>query len=81
MVARPKTDKALGQWLGWLGATPVRRHHEHYHSRGGGHLYQGRFKSFPVAEDDSEGYCRPVFKKGEKCLVHFYRLPVSYTVS
>jgi hypothetical protein len=30
----------------------VRRHHEHYHRRGGGHLYQGRFKSFPVAEDD-----------------------------
>jgi hypothetical protein len=28
-------------------------------------------------DDDSEGYCRPVFKKGEKCLVHFYRLPVS----
>ncbi len=32
--------------------THVRRYHEHYHSRGGGHLYQGRFKSFPVAEDD-----------------------------
>jgi putative transposase len=36
----------------WVGVTHVRRHHEHYHSRGGGHLYQGRFKSFPVAEDD-----------------------------
>ena len=32
--------------------THVRRYHEHYHSRGGGHRYQGRFKSFPVAEDD-----------------------------
>ena len=31
--------------------TPFRRHHEHYHQRGAGHLYQGRFKSFPVAED------------------------------
>ncbi len=30
----------------------MRRYHEHYHSRGGGHLYQGRFKSFPVEEDD-----------------------------
>ena len=38
--------------MGWVGVTHVRRHHEHYHSRGGGHLYQGRFKSFPVAEDD-----------------------------
>lgn len=52
LVVRPKTDKALGQWMGWVGVTHVRRHHEHYHCRGGGHLYQGRFKSFPVAEDE-----------------------------
>ena len=31
----------------------------------------------PVGDVDSEVYCRPVFKKGEKCLVHFYRFPVS----
>jgi putative transposase len=24
----------------------------HYHNRGGGHLYQGRFKSFPIADDE-----------------------------
>jgi putative transposase len=52
LVARPRTDKALGRWLGWVGVTHVRRYHEHYHSRGGGHLYQGRFKSFPVTEDE-----------------------------
>jgi putative transposase len=52
LVVRPNTDRALGQWMGWVGVTHVRRYHEHYHSRGGGHLYQGRFKSFPVAEDD-----------------------------
>ncbi len=52
LVVRPKTDKALGRWMGWVGVTHVRRYHEHYHRRGGGHLYQGRFKSFPVAEDD-----------------------------
>ena len=52
LVVRPKTDHALGRWMGWVGVTHVRRYHEHYHSRGGGHLYQGRFKSFPVAEDD-----------------------------
>ena len=52
MVVCPKTDESLGRWMGWVGVTHVRRHHEHYHSRGGGHLYQGRFKSFPVAEDD-----------------------------
>ncbi len=52
LVVRPGSDEALGRWLGWVGVTHVRRHHEHYHTRGGGHLYQGRFKSFPVAEDD-----------------------------
>ena len=52
LVVQPKTDEALGRWMGWVGVTHVRRYHEHYHSRGGGHLYQGRFKSFPVAEDD-----------------------------
>ncbi len=52
LVVRLGGDKALGLFMGWVGVTHVRRHHEHYHSRGGGHLYQGRFKSFPVAEDD-----------------------------
>src|SRR3974390_1697529 len=51
LVVRPETDKALGRWMGWVGATHVRRHHEHYHSRGGGHLYQGRFKSFPIVAE------------------------------
>jgi putative transposase len=51
LVLRPRTDRALGQLMGWVGVTHVRRHHAHYHSRGGGHLYQGRFKSFPVQED------------------------------
>jgi len=52
LVVRPKSDDAVGRWMGWVGVTHVRRHHEHYESRGGGHLYQGRFKSFPVAEDE-----------------------------
>lgn len=37
--------------MGWVGVTHVRRRHRHYHTRGGGHLYQGRFKSFPVQDD------------------------------
>ena len=41
LVVRPQTDRALGRWMGWVGVTHVRRYHEHYHSRGGGHLYQG----------------------------------------
>jgi putative transposase len=34
------------------GVTHVRRHHEHHRTRGGGHLYQGRYKSFPIEADD-----------------------------
>ena len=51
-VVRPRTDQALGRWMGWIGVTHVRRHHQHDHRRGGGHLYQGRFKSFPVESDE-----------------------------
>jgi REP-associated tyrosine transposase len=52
LIVRPRTRKSLGQFMGWLGVTHVRRHHEHYHTRGGGHVYQGRFKSFPVQSDE-----------------------------
>ena len=51
LVLRPHTAAALGDLMRWVGVTHVRRHHEHYHRRGGGHLYQGRFKSFPVQDD------------------------------
>ncbi len=52
LVVRPGTNEALSRWLGWVGVTHVRRHHQHYHRRGGGHLYQGQFKSFPVSSDE-----------------------------
>jgi putative transposase len=34
----------------WLVNAHVRRYHRHYHSDG--HLWQGRFKAFPVAHDE-----------------------------
>ena len=34
----------------WLLTTHVRRYKRHYHSSG--HIWQGRFKAFPVQEDD-----------------------------
>jgi putative transposase len=51
LVLRPREDDALCRLMGWIGVTHVRRHHQHFGTRGGGHLYQGRFKSFPVQED------------------------------
>ncbi len=51
LVLRPRTSESLGRLMGWIGVTHVRRHHEHYRLVGGGHLYQGRFKSFVVQND------------------------------
>lgn len=52
LVLRPRKAEALSRLLGWVGVTHVRRHHAHHRTVGGGHLYQGRFKSF-VVQDDS----------------------------
>lgn len=52
LVVRPRTHQALGRFMAWLSITHVRRHRAHYHDDGGGHLYQGRFKSFPVEQDE-----------------------------
>jgi putative transposase len=51
LVLRPRRTGAISDLMRWVGVTHVRRHHEHHHTRGGGHLYQGRFKSFPVETD------------------------------
>lgn len=32
---------------------------------------------YPTGEADADVYCRPVFKRGDKCLIHFYRFPES----
>jgi putative transposase len=36
----------------WLTQTHVMRWHAHFGTSGSGHLYQGRFKSFPVETDE-----------------------------
>jgi putative transposase len=47
----PREDGQLAAFMQRLTVTHVRRWQEHYHEGGSGHLYQGRFKSFPVQED------------------------------
>src|SRR5438876_6929149 len=51
LVVRPKRGSDLSRFMQWVTVTHARRHHSHYHTRGGGHIYQGRFKSFPVQND------------------------------
>ena len=50
LVLRPKRDKDLAAYLSWVTNTHVKRYRAHY-KRTSGHLYQGRYKSFPVQED------------------------------
>src|SRR5262249_13073858 len=52
LVLWPEHDGELSRFVGWLTLTHTQRWHAHYHSAGSGHLYQGRFKSFPIQEDD-----------------------------
>ena len=47
----PRGDGDLAKFVGWVSTTHVRRWREHRRSVGEGHLYQGRYKSFPVQAD------------------------------
>ncbi len=51
-VLQPTEDGGMGRFLGWVSLTHSMRYHAHYHTSGEGHIYQGRFKSFPVQDDD-----------------------------
>ena len=50
LVLWPHNDGDLGRWMQWLLTAHVRR----YHSQRGssGHVWQGRFKAFPIQQDE-----------------------------
>ena len=52
LVVWPREDGELSRFVGWLTLTHTQRWHAHRHSAGCGHVYQGRFKSFPIQEDE-----------------------------
>ena len=52
LLVWPRKDGELSRFVGWLTLTHTQRWHAHRHSSGSGHVYQGRFKSFPVQEDE-----------------------------
>jgi putative transposase len=51
LVVRPHEDGELSRFVGWLSLTHTQRWHAVRQSAGSGHVYQGRFKSFPVQDD------------------------------
>lgn len=50
LVLWPHKDGDLSRWMQWLLTSHVRRYHRHY--RGSGHVWQGRFKAFPIQADE-----------------------------
>jgi len=50
LVLWPFGDGDLGRWMQWQMTSHVRRYHRHY--GGSGHVWQGRFKAFPIQQDN-----------------------------
>jgi hypothetical protein len=48
----PQEHGQLSVYAQWLPVTYVRRWHAHHHTGGTGPVYQGRFKSFSVQDDE-----------------------------
>jgi putative transposase len=51
LVLWPRTDTELSAFMAWLTTTHSKRWHAWRRTAGTGHVYQGRFKSFPVQDD------------------------------
>jgi putative transposase len=52
MVLSPVADGGMARFCQWLTLTHTQRYNVHYEITGQGHLYQGRYKSFPVQGDE-----------------------------
>lgn len=52
LVLWPRKEGELSEFLRWLTHTHSMRWHAHHKTTGSGHIYQGRFKAFPVETDD-----------------------------
>jgi putative transposase len=52
LVLWPTRDGELTEFTSWVTLTHTQRWHAHRQSAGTGHVYQGRFRSFPVQDDN-----------------------------
>ncbi len=52
LILRPAKDGQLSQFMQKLTVAHTQRWHARHRTAGTGHLYQGRFKSFPVQSDE-----------------------------
>ncbi len=52
LVLRPLVDGEMSRFMSWIGGTHTMRYHAHYKTSGLGHVYQQRYKSFPIQDDE-----------------------------
>ena len=52
MVLSPVEDGGMSAFVGWVTLTHTQRYHAYHRTTGCGHVYQGRYKSLPVEDDD-----------------------------
>jgi len=71
LVAWPRKDGDLSRWMQWLMTSHVRRYHRHYDSSG--HVWQGRFKAFPIQSDE---HLLTVMRYVERNPVRAEKIPV-----
>jgi len=69
LAIRALTDRRWGMsiFLRWFTLTHTMRYPAHYHTAGEGHVYQGRFKSFPVQDNGHlHVLCRHVERNAQR---------------
>ncbi len=59
LILHPRSDTNLAEFMSWLTTTHVRQYRTRTQSIGYGHLYQDRYKSFPVETND---YCATLIR-------------------
>ena len=63
LLLNPEEDGAIGIFMHWLTTSHATRYHAMHKTIGGGHVYQGRYKSFLV---DTDNYFLAVLKYIER---------------
>ena len=52
LVLRPMVHGEMSRFMKWIGGTHTMRYHAHHRTSGLGHVYQQRYKSFPIQADE-----------------------------
>ena len=67
LVLRPLIDAEMSRFMGWIGGTHTMRYHAYGHTSGLGHVYQHRYKSFPIQADEHFFVvCRCIERNGRR---------------